>query len=179
MKKVFLLACLFIIMPAGHAAASAMVQLSLTPDIALHDRATRIEGVSLNIWGENPQTSAALGFVNGFNGMSKGFSLGLLMNYSDSYTGFQLGAINYTEANMLGWQMGLFDYTVGSMQGIQFGGINYAGHLKGVQIGLLNYAASAASGVQIGIVNIIPTNEWFTRFPDQIAPGMVLFNWRF
>lgn len=178
MKKILLIVCLGIIMTAGDAAAAAMFQLSLTPDIALHDRATRIEGVSLNIWGENEQSSLALGLVNGFKSSSEGAALGLF-NYSDGYTGFQLAGINYTNGAMLGWQMGLLDYTVGSMQGIQLGAVNYAGNLKGLQIGLVNYAASAASGIQIGIINIIPTNEWFTRFPDQIAPGMLLFNWRF
>jgi hypothetical protein len=180
MNKICTLVCMLVIsvVGAGSAAAAEWIQLSLTPDIALHDRNTYIEGVSLNIWGENPQSSCALGFVNGFKNQSKGAALGLF-NYSDGYTGFQLAAINYTNGSMLGWQMGLFDYTVGSMQGIQLGFINYAGQLRGVQLGLLNYAASAASGVQIGLINIIPINTWFTRFPDQIAPGMVLFNWRF
>jgi len=178
MKKTVVLVCLLVFLTAGQAAAAAMFQLSLTPDIALHDRDTRIEGVSLNIWGENEQSSFALGLVNGFKKGSEGAAIGLF-NYSDGYTGFQLAGINYTSGSMLGWQMGLFDYTVGSMQGIQIGLINFAGHLKGLQIGAVNYAAAASSGVQIGIINIIPTNEWFTRFPDQIAPAMVLFNWRF
>ncbi len=179
MKKIFLLACLVIFMASGQAVASKPIQLSLTPDIALQPRSTRIEGLSLNIWGENPQTSLALGFVNGFNGMSKGFSLGLLLNYSDSYTGFQLGCVPYTTGSLLGGQLGLVNYTVGPVQGIQLGGVNYAGHFKGVQLGFVNYAASVETGVQIGIINIIPQNEWFSRFPDEIAPGMVLINWRF
>jgi len=163
---------------AGRAAASSLIQLSLTPDIALHDRATRINGVTLNIWGENPQTAFALGLVNGSNDSSGGFTLGAF-NYSDSYTGCQAGVVNYTKGTLLGWQMGVFDYTVGSVQGIQLGLLNYAGHLKGVQIGGINYAANAGTGIQIGVVNIIPTNAWFTRFPDQIAPVMVIFNWHF
>jgi len=179
MKKTAVLVCLIMFLTAGQAAAASMFQLSLTPDIALHDRDTRIEGVSLNIWGENEQSSFALGLVNGFKNQSEGAALGLF-NYSDGYTGFQLAGINYTNGAMLGWQMGLLDYTVGSMQGIQLGFVNYAGILKGLQLGLVNYAATAASGIQIGIINVIPSNTaWFTRFPDQIAPVMVLFNWRF
>jgi len=179
MKKVVLLACLVVIVASSQAMASKALQLSLTPDIALHGRGTRINGVSLNIWGENPQTSFALGIVNGFDDMSKGFSLGLLLNYSDSYTGFQLGCVNYTTGTFLGGQLGIFNYTVGTMQGVQLIGVNYAGRLRGVQIGLINYAAEVESGVQIGLINIIPYNTWFTRFPDQIAPAMVLLNWRF
>jgi hypothetical protein len=179
MKRILLLTCLVIFMAASQAMASAGVQASLTPDIAVWARGTQIEGVSFSIWGENPQTSFALGLVNGFNDMSKGCALGLF-NYADSYTGFQIGIpINYTEGNFSGGQLGLFNYTVGTMQGIQLIGVNYAGRLKGVQIGLINYAAEVESGVQIGLVNIIPRNAWFTRFPDEIAPAMVLLNWRF
>jgi len=179
MKKVLLLACLGIFMTVGQSMASKPIQLSLTPDIAIYSRTTRIEGLSLNIWGENPQTSFALGIVNGFTGTSKGFALGLLLNYSDSYKGFQLGAVNYAKGSMLGWQLGAVDYVEGSMKGLQTGLVNYTAHLQGVQLGVVNYAASATTGVQIGILNLIPTNKWFTNFPDEIAPGMVLVNWRF
>jgi len=179
MKKILVLTCLGIFMVVGQAMASKPIQLSLTPDIAIHSRTTRIEGLSLNIWGENPQSSLALGIVNGFTGTSKGFSLGLLLNYSDNYKGFQLGAVNYTKGSMLGWQAGVVDYVEGSMKGLQTGLVNYAGNLKGVQLGIVNYAASATTGVQIGILNLIPQNKWFTNFPDEIAPGMLLVNWRF
>ena len=179
MKKVLVLACLGILMSASQAMASKPIQLSLTPDIALYSKTTHIAGLSLNIWGENPQTSLALGFVNGFTGTSKGFSLGLLLNYSSSYKGFQLGCVNYTSGSMLGGQVGIVDYVEGSVKGVQFGGVNYAGHLNGVQIGIVNYAASATAGFQLGFLNLIPKNQWFTAFPDQVAPGMILVNWRF
>jgi len=44
-----------------------------------------------------------------------------------------------------------------------------------------DYAATATAetGVQIGLVNLIPQNKWFTELPDELAPGMVLINWRF
>jgi len=179
MKKTLVLACLVMFMATGQALASQPIQLSLTPDIAIHSRSTRIEGLSLNIWGENPQTSFALGIVNGFTGSSKGFSLGFLLNYSDSYKGFQLGCVNYAKGSMLGGQVGIVDYVEGTMKGVQFGGVNYAGHLNGIQIGLVNYAASATTGFQLGILNLIPQNQWFSAFPNQIAPGMVIVNWRF
>ncbi len=101
MKKILILACLGIFLAAGQAMASKPIQLSLTPDIAIHDKNTRIEGLSLNIWGENPQTSLALGFFNGFTGTSKGFALGIFLNYSDSYKGVQWGGVNYTEGSFL------------------------------------------------------------------------------
>lgn len=180
MKKTALLACIMIVMAAGEARAGAQpVQLSLTPDIAVCGRGTRIEGLSLNIWGENPQAALALGIVNGSTGASAGFTFSLLLNYADGYKGLQLSAVNYTTANLLGWQAGIVDYTAGAVKGLQTGFVNYAGHLMGVQLGLVNYAAAGTTGVQVGILNFIPRNRWFSRFPDEVAPGMVLVNWRF
>jgi hypothetical protein len=179
MKKIFLLTFLTIIMAAGQAMASKPIQLSLTPNFAIYSRTTQIEGLSLSIWGENPQTSLALGFFNGFTGSSKGFALGIFLNYSDSYKGVQWGGVNYTKGSMLGWQAGIVDYVDGSMKGVQTGLVNYAGHLKGVQFGLVNYAETATTGVQIGVINLMPQNRWFANFPDEVAPGMILLNWRF
>jgi hypothetical protein len=65
------------------------------------------------------------------------------------------------------------------MTGFQCGVVNYAGRLTGLQLGVVNYAATAESGIQIGIVNIIPDNLWFTGLPGELAPGMVFVNWRF
>jgi len=170
----------------GAMAGSKPIQLSLTPDIAIYDRSETINGLSLSIWGENPQTAFALGLVNGSTGQSAGLSVGIL-NYADSYKGLQWGVVNYTEQDFSGWQGGplcglvvsVVNYTGGTMTGFQCGVVNYAGRLTGLQLGVVNYAATAASGVQIGVVNVIPTNEWFTELPDNLAPGMVLVNWRF
>jgi hypothetical protein len=180
MKKILVCACLGIILVASEAVAGTVpIQLSLTPDIAVYSRRARVEGLTLSIWGENPQTSFALGIVNGATEKSAGFSLGLLLNYADSYKGVQLSLVNYAKGSLLGWQAGIIDYTEGSVKGLQTGFVNYAGYLTGVQLGLVNYAATATTGVQIGILNLLPKNQWFTRFPDEVAPGMVLVNWRF
>jgi hypothetical protein len=40
--------------------ADSPIQLSLTPDIAIESRSTEIDGLSLNIWGENPSTALLL-----------------------------------------------------------------------------------------------------------------------
>jgi hypothetical protein len=166
--------------------ASEPVQLSLTPDFAIYDRSERIEGVALSIWGENPQSAFALGFVNGSTGDSVGLSVGLV-NYADSYTGCQWSFVNYTAGDFTGWQGGPFsgllvsgvNYTGGSLTGFQCGLVNYAGELNGLQVGFINVADTAKSGVQIGIVNIMPENEWFTKLPGELAPGMIFVNWHF
>jgi len=145
-------------------AGNQPLQLSLTPDISLVDRSERIEGLSLAIWGENPQAALALGFVNGSTGQSAGLSGAFILNYADDYKGLQWACVNYTKGSFLGWQGGF---------------VNYAGSLTGLQSGFLNYAETAETAVQIGIVNFIPQNEWFTSLPDQLAPGMVFVNWRF
>ncbi len=164
---------------ASEAAASKPFQLSLAPDVAIHDRSTQIEGLSLGIWSENPQRALTLGIVNGSTGQSSGFSWAYLMNYSDSYKGVQWAPVNYTSGDFLGWQSGLVNYSDNSMHGFQSGFINYAGHLKGLQLGFLNYAERVDKGVQIGLINLMPENEWFSGMPEELTPGMVLVNWHF
>lgn len=160
-------------------AAGKPIQLSLTPDIAIFNRSQRINGLTIGIWSENPQTALALGIVNGSTGRSSGLSLALILNYADNYEGVQWAPVNYTKGDFLGWQGGIVNYTAGTMKGLQTGGVNYAGSLTGLQLGFINYAETAKSGVQIGLVNIIPSNRWFSGLPNELAPGMILVNWRF
>ncbi len=184
MKK--LLAVLAGVISANSVMASEPVQLSLTPDFAIYARSERIEGVALSIWGENPQSAFALGFVNGSTGESVGLSIGLL-NYAENYTGLQWGLVNYATGDFTGWQGGfclglvgsVVNYTGGTMSGFQCGIVNYAATLTGLQVGFVNYVETPNSGVQIGIVNIMPENEWFTKLPDELAPAMVFVNWHF
>jgi hypothetical protein len=167
MKRIYL-ALLITLSAAAVFAESKPLQFSLTPEIASQPRFMLIEGLCLNIWGENEQRAFALGFINGSIGDSVGVSLGLL-NYAENYKGAHLGFVNYTGGQFGGIQCGwLFG----------FGAINYAGQLTGLQLGLVNYAESAENGIQIGILNIInQTPGWFDNFPNEIAPGMVIVNW--
>jgi len=170
----------------GVVAGGKPFQASLTPDIAIYDRNVPISGLTLSIWGENPQTGLAVGLVNGSTGQSAGLSVGFV-NYAESYKGLQWGLVNYTKQDFSGWQGGPFfgllvsavNYTGGTMTGFQCGVVNYAGKMTGLQLGLVNYAASVDSGVQIGLVNLIPENRWFSGLPDELAPCMVFVNWRF
>lgn len=161
--------------------------LSLTPDVSIYGRNMTIEGMTLSVWGENQQKSFALGLVNGSAGRSTGFSLGIL-NYAENYNGLQLGLVNYTQQNSFGWQGGLLlgflvsavNYTGGTMKGLYTGVVNYAGNLKGVELGIVNYADDADAGFQIGLINIMHKNKrWFSNLPEELAPGMILVNWRF
>ena len=146
----------------GAKAEESFFQLSLTPDIAIQSRDTRINGISLNIWGENPQSAFTLGFVNGSTGDSKGFSWGLY-NYSESYTGVQLGFVNYSKVKFTGWQDGF---------------VNVAKDFHGVQTGFINYTETM-SGLQLGVVNVIKDNPWFSEFPNKLAKGFIFVNWSF
>jgi hypothetical protein len=177
MKKT--LTFLTIVMIAGSALASKPFQISLTPDFSLFGPNERIEGLSLSLWGENPQSAIALGVVNGSTGDSVGLSWALLLNYADNYKGVQWAPVNYTKGDFLGWQAGFVNYTGGTMQGLQSGVVNYAGKLTGLQLGFLNYAASAQTGLQLGLVNIMPQNNWFSRLPNELAPAMIFINWCF
>ena len=186
MKK--LLACLATVLVSTSAMAGTRpFNLSLTPDIAIYDRSETIEGLTLSVWGENPQTSLALGIANGATGKSAGLSVGIL-NYADNYKGLEWGLVNYAKDDFAGWQGGFLlgvvgsavNYTGGTMKGFQAGVVNYAGTLTGLQLGLVNYAEAADAGVQIGLVNIIRQNtSWFTELPEQLAPAMIFVNWRF
>lgn len=186
MKK--LLTCLATIMVSvGALAGTRPFNLSLTPDVAVYDRSDTIQGLTLSIWGENQQTSLAVGLANGSVGESAGLTIGIL-NYAESYKGLQWGLVNYTTKDFAGWQGGpLFgllvsavNYTGGDMKGLQAGLVNYAGRLTGLQVGFVNYAERTDAGLQIGIVNIIRENTvWFTDLPDQLAPAMIVVNWRF
>jgi len=137
-------------------------QASLTPEIAIHSRDTRIEGISLSIWGENPQSSFAFGFINGSTGKSAGLAWGLV-NYSDSYTGVELGIVNYSKETFIGLQSGL---------------VNIGKEVNGLQWGTVNYAESL-NGVQLGLVCIVKENAWFKEFPSQLSKGFVFLNWSF
>ena len=177
MKKI--LSILAVALFAGSALASKPIQISLTPDLSLFGRNERIEGLSLSLWGENPQSAIALGVVNGSTGDSVGLSWALILNYADNYTGIQWAPINYTKGDFLGWQAGIVNYVGGSMQGLQSGAVNYAGRLTGLQFGFLNYAASVESGLQLGLLNLMPQNRWFSGLPNELAPGMIFINWCF
>lgn len=156
------------------------INLSLTPEIAVHDSSTFIKGLTLSIWGENEQSSLALGIVNGTKGNSFGFSWAFMLNYADNYTGVQWAPVNYTKGNFIGWQDGWVNYTGGRMKGLQSGIVNYAVTVTGLQLGIVNIAETADSSVQIGLVNIIHSNdEWFKALPEELAPGMIFVNWGF
>ena len=186
MKKtlaVLIVICCFSSMAFAQRSArrSRPFQLSLTPEIALHPSDVLIRGLSLSVWGENPQHSLALGIASGSVGDSYGFMWSWLLNYSENYTGLQWAAINYNRNNYLGWQHGLVNYTGGYLKGVQTGWVNYAHEMQGVQLGLFNYADLSRDFVlQLGLVNVIAeTERWFGEFPDALAPAMVFVNWRF
>ncbi len=163
-------------------AFAAGFQASLTPDIAIHDRDTEINGASIGVWNENPSPKFQwqLGFVNGATGDSVGVQwfvfLPTFYNYAENYTGLQWGWVNYASESMTGAQLGIVNIS-GTMKGLQWGTVNYCKDLTGLQLGLVNWAEHSTSGVQLGLVNIIPQNEWFKD--GDFGKGMILFNWGF
>jgi len=163
-KSLLVLICCFF--ATGAFAQSQPFQASLIPDIAIHSRTTHIKGFTLGVWSENPQNAVALGIVNGSTGASSGLSFGLLANYTESYEGAQIA-----------W---IANYAAVSLSGFQWAAFNYAARLHGLQLGFINFAESSDKGVQVGLINIMnSTKDWFTGFPDEIAPVMPLVNWRF
>lgn len=167
MKKQSIIAVLAV-GAAGICAADTPLQLSLTPDIALYPNTEMVRGLSLNVWGQNPQSGLTIGFVNGSTGDSGGFSWGLV-NYAEDYTGVQWGALNISTDGFAGWQHGWVNISRGTFSGWQSGWIcNFAEDFHGLQLGLLNYAENL-QGVQLGFANIAGNNPWFVEFPDKLA----------
>lgn len=166
MIKKFVLVLFGCFIASGAFAETKGFQMSLIPGIAIHSQTTLIKGVSLSFLGENPQNGLALGVVNGSTGESSGLSLGLLSNYSENYTGAQLAFIaNHSSQKSSGLQLAVF---------------NYAGKLHGLQLGFINVARTSDKGVQIGLINFMnQTKNWFSNFPNEVAPGMIFVNWRF
>ena len=182
----------FIVMLLGSAIAigafaeSKSFQASLTPDIAIQDRDVEINGASIGVWNENPspQFQWQFGFVNGATGDSVGVQwfifLPTIYNYAENYTGAQLAFVNWTADKFVGAQLG-FVNGAGDLTGLQWGVVDYAKNTTaGVQLGLVNYTETVTDwALQVGLVNIIADNEWFSDFPGDLAKGMVLVNWSF
>lgn len=168
---------------ASGAFASKGFQASLVPDVAVHDRDTEINGVSIGVWNENPSPKFQwqLGFVNGSTGDSVGVKwfifLPTIYNYAESFTGLSWGIVNYASEDFTGVQLGAVNIVSGKMTGLQASTVNYCGDLTGLQFGLVNWAKHSTSGVQLGLVNIIPENQWFAD--GDFGQGMIFFNWGF
>ena len=178
MKKILVITALVISAAALQADESHFFQASLTPDIAIYSKTTQINGIALDIWGENPQHSFNLGFVNGSTGDSSGFSWGLV-NYSETYTGVSWAWVNVNKTSFTGSQYGWVSVAQGEFTGFQFSLIvNYAKEMHGLQLGLVNYT-DELHGVQIGLANIAINNGWFDDFPDKLATGFPIVNWSF
>jgi hypothetical protein len=178
MKNIIIITVLVTSVAGLKAEETPVFQASLTPDIAIYPKTTEIHGLSLNIWGQNPQAGVALGFVNGSSGESAGFTWGLV-NYSESYTGVSWGLVNICQTRYVGWQDGWVNVAQGEFTGFQSGWIfNYAKNFRGLQLGLVNYAENLR-GVQIGLANIAINNPWFSDFPDKLATGFPIVNWSF
>jgi hypothetical protein len=156
--------------------AEEFFQASLTPEIAVHSRDTTIKGITLNIWGENPQTAFALGFVNGSTGQSGGLSMSLY-NYAEDYKGVHWGVVNWSSGKFTGWQHSFLN-VANEFSGLQSGTVNIAKKVSGVQLGFFNYT-DELHGLQLGAINIVKANPWFTEFPDKLAKGFVFVNWSF
>lgn len=185
MKKI-IIAVLAAATAFGAYAEKAGFQLSLVPDIAIQDRTTEINGVSIGVWNENPSPEFQwqFGFVNGTTGDSVGVQwfvfLPTIYNYAENYTGLQMGFVNVATGSMTGLQWGWLGNYAGDLTGVQLGMVNIATAVDGgFQWGVVNYAETANNLFQLGLVNVIADNEWFSDFPSDLAQGFVIVNWTF
>ena len=178
MKKILIAAALTVNAASLWADESHGFQASLTPDIAIYPKTTEIDGLSLNIWGENPQHGVAIGIVNGSTGDSSGFTWGIV-DYSESYTGVSWSWVDVNTTRFHGWQAGIVNVAQSEFVGFQSCWlVNYAKEMHGFQLGLVNYTENL-HGVQVGLANIAMNNPWFNDFPDKLATGFPIVNWSF
>lgn len=177
MKTTIVVASLIIGAASLYADDTVPIQLSLTPNIALYSRDTRVKGLSLNIWGENPQYSLHVGLINGSTDDSGGLSWGVA-NYAESFNGVMLGWVNVSTEQFTGWQQGWVNISQGTFVGFQSGLVNVSEDVTGFQLGVVNYAQKL-HGLQIGFANIVQDNPWFTDMPDKFAKGFPVLNWSF
>lgn len=185
MKK-FIIMAVCCAVASGAMSATKPFQASLTPDIAIEDRTSDINGISIGVWNENPSSKFQwqFGFVNGSTGDSVGVQwfvfLPTLYNYAENFTGAQLGWINWTSGKLVGAQLG-FVSIADNLTGVQWSMVNYAKTTTaGVQLGWVNYSGTVTDwAFQLGLINIIEDNNWFTDAPQDLAKGMIIANWSF
>ncbi len=172
--------CLLSVAALAHSAqAASPIQLSLTPDIAILDQGATVEGLALNVWGDNEVQGVDLGLVNQLSGDSYGFSWALLGTTAGDFKGILWGGLFVqTTGDVVGWQAGLININQGSMTGFQSGFVNIADDMTGLQLGLINYTKKL-NGIQIGLANIVESNPWFTEAPEKLAMGFPIINWSF
>lgn len=176
-SKLILLLGLFAI--GNSLSAEYGFQVAVTPNIALAKRGEPVNGVALNIWGENQVKGLDLGLVNGLNGKSSGFSWSLIGTYGDDYSGVLWGGFYVkTTGVVVGWQDGLLNINTGNLTGFQSGLVNIGNEVKGLQLGLINYT-KRLEGLQIGLVNVAQNNAWFYNLPSELTPIFPFVNWSF
>jgi hypothetical protein len=147
------------------------------PDIALQPTTTRINGWSTGLWADNEQSALSTCWINGSSGNSKGLQIGFI-NYGDNYSGAQFALINSCLGDFSGWQDGWINYVGGTCKGFQSGIYNFSKEMRGFQLGWIN-VCSRMYGLQIGVLNLNISNKFFTDLPSELAPGMVIVNWKF
>ncbi len=177
MKKIITLLSLCAASTAANAGSA--LQLSLTPNIALHNTREKISGLSLNIWGKNQVNGIDFGFVNGLRGKSSGISLSYLGTYGEDYKGvIWAGFYANTSGEVSGWQAAMLNINSDELTGLQSGWVNIGNEITGVQLGLVNYTKEL-HGVQVGLLNWVDDNEWFTELPNELSKGFPFVNWSF
>ena len=159
MKKILILSALVASIASVKAADEPFFQASLTPDIAIHSKDTKISGICLSVWGENPGRFC-LGFCQWQHRQERRFDLVVLFNYNEDYTGVAWAMVNYSKGKFQGLAKRLFQLFGRHLRRPQSGCVNCAQEFHGLQWGFVNYAKEL-HGLQIGFANIAMNNPWF------------------
>lgn len=155
-----------------NAFGSAVLQVSVAPDVQLIPEDESVLGLRLNLpYGLNKSVYGFdLGVVSQVSGDAAALQVSVLANIVDqNANSLQIATVNSVGNSMVGLQIGILYNTANKFAGIGVGGlvnyyseegagilvggvVNYSPVLKGLQVGAFNIS-SYASGLQIGAIN--------------------------
>ena len=99
------------------------------------------------------------GFINIASDSVNGFQMGGFTNITRDMQGVQIAGFNNHTKNTSGFQLSGFVNTAGDMDGCQMAGfVNVAKEVRGFQLSVVNIADSVATGVPLGLLNIVKKN---------------------
>lgn len=130
MKIIFLIAAFLAAIADVRAQETKPIQFSLVPDVSLHPRTTRIRGLALDFYGENPQHGRDLGVINDSIGVRKGITWGDARQpcrLADFLRQRGVRTGQRREDKFVGWQDGIVNDVQCTFTGLQTGWFNVAG----------------------------------------------------
>ena len=151
--------------PAVYAQDTKPINLALFDPVQIFKKDIAIEGVRLNIYGNNAGLKGVdIGIANWITGETVGVQWGVINYTAGNFTGWQSAPVQKVGGHMLGLQSGWLASINASGKGLQVSGVTISDDYIGLQLGVVNYAVEL-HGIQIGLINIIKNGGMLPFFP--------------